>query len=145
VKKTDVNMEHIMKNTHPKHLTISLVLAFTGFFIAADLAVAQQLTEEIVVRAPIERSEARIPIGSSVITQTVNLNQNVSFADLDLTDNADVNKLETRIDAIAKESCQELSDMFPLDRSDMIEMNRCMKNAIASANEQKEMAIAAAN
>ena len=134
-----------MKNIHPKHLTISLVLAFTGFFIAADLAVAQQLTEEIVVRAPIERSEARIPIGSSVNTQTVNLNRYVSFADLDLTDNADVNKLETRIDAIAKESCKELSDMFPLDRSDMMEMSRCLKNAIASANEQKEMAIAAVN
>ena len=88
-----------------KHLTISLVLAFTGFFIAADLAVAQQLTEEIVVRAPIERSEARVPIGSSVTTQTVILNRHVSFADLDLTDNADVNKLETRIDTIAKESC----------------------------------------
>jgi UrcA family protein len=137
-------MERIMSNTKRKHLNISLVLALAGFFVAADLAVAQQVTEEIVVRSPIERAEARIPIGSSVTTQTVKLNRAVSFDDLDLGEYEDVEKLDTRINEIAKESCQELSEMFPFDPTDRIEMNRCVEKAIASARRQKEMAIALA-
>ena len=133
-----------MKYIIPKYRTISVVLAFTGFFIAADLVVAQDVTEEIIVRSPIERNAERIPIGSSVTTETIELNRYVSFADLDLAKYEDVEKLDTRINAIAKESCQKLSEMFPLDRSDLTEINRCMKKAIASANRQKEMAIASA-
>ena len=133
-----------MKYTNPKHRTIPLVLAFTGFFIAADLAVAQDVTEEIIVRSPVERTEARIPIGSSVTTQTIELNRHVNFVDLDLTKYEDVKELDTRIIAIAKESCEKLSEMFPLDRSDLTEINSCMKKAIASASKQKERAIASA-
>jgi UrcA family protein len=135
-------MERIMSNIKRKNLNISLVLAFAGLFVAADLAVAQQVTEEIVVRSPIERTQARIPIGSSVNTQTVELNQYVSFDDLDLTKNEDIEKLDTRISEIAKESCEKLSEMFPLDRSDLTAVNRCMKKAISYANEQKEKFIA---
>ena len=136
-------MERIMSNTKRKNLNISLVLAFAGLFVAADLAVAQQVTEEIIVRAPIERAEARIPIGSSVNTKTIELNRYVSIADLDLTSNEDVEKFDARISAIAKESCEKLSEMFPLDRSDLTEVNRCMEKAIANANKQKEKLIIA--
>jgi UrcA family protein len=137
-------MERIMRNTNRKHLKFPLVLAFTGLFFAANLAVAQQVTEEIVVKSAVERTEARIPIGSSVTTQTVELNRSVGFDDLDLSKHEDVEKLDTRISEVAEESCQELSDMFPFDRSDRMEMNRCVEKAIASARRQKEMALALA-
>lgn len=134
-----------MKYTNLKHLTISFALAITGLFIITGQAIAQQTTEEVLVLTAIDKSEARVPIGSSVETQTVNINRHVSFADLDLTSQSDVSELDTRIGEVAKESCEELSDLFPLDRSDMTEMNICMKRAIASVSEQKEMAIATAN
>ena len=132
-----------MTTTNRKHRNFSLVLAFTGLFVAADLAIAQDVTEEIVVRSPIERTEARIPFGSSVTTQTVELNRYVSIVGLDLTDNEEVEKLDAQISEIAKESCEKLSEMFPLQRSDMTEVGRCMQKAIANANKQKERFIAA--
>ncbi len=132
-----------MSNANRKHLNFPLILAFTGLFVAADLAVAQDVTEEIVVRSPIERNEARIPIGSSVTTQTVQLNRYVNIADLDFGNAEDVEILDTRISELAKESCEKLSEMFPLDRSDRTEVGRCMKKAIANANKQKEKFIAA--
>ena len=132
-----------MRNTNRKYLKFSLALAFTGLFIAADLAVAQDVQEEIVVRSPIERTEARIPIGSSVTTQTVELNRYVNIAGLDLTNEEDVEILDAQISELAKESCEKLSEMFPLDRSDRTEIGRCIEKTIAYANKQKKKIIAA--
>jgi len=134
-----------MKNTIPTHRTMSLALAVTGLFFAANLTADQQVTEEIIVRAPFERIEIKSASGSSLNSEIVELQRHVSIADLDLSKYADVNELDSRISAVAKESCQKLSDMFPLDRSDPAEMLRCTKSAIASADDQKEMVIAAAN
>ena len=134
-----------MKNTIPTHRTLSLALAVTGCFIGANMAVAQDVVEEIVVRAPIERIEVKRSVGSSSRTEIIELNRYISIADLDLTKHSDVNELDARIEAIAKESCQKLSDMFPLHRSDPAELNSCKKKAIASAKKQKEAAIAAAH
>lgn len=132
-----------MNITIPIHRTISLALAVTGLFIAANLAADQQETEEIVVKAPFERIKVRSAPGSSLDAEIIELKRQVNIADLDLTKPADVKELDARINAIAKESCQKLSDMFPMDHSDPVEMNRCVKSAIASANKQKELAIAA--
>jgi UrcA family protein len=137
------NMESIMKNAVTKHLTTSLIIAVTGLFITADLAAAQQLTEEIVVRTKIERNDTTTRLGGGAATEVIELNRYVSFADLDLGNQADEDKLDARIEAVANESCKKLSEMFPLDRSDMIEMDLCVKRAIAGANELKEIAIAA--
>ena len=134
-----------MNNMIPTNRTLSLALAVTGLVFGASLAVAQQVTEEIIVRAPIERTDVRSISTSVAKVEIIELKRLVSIADLDLTKYADVNELDSRIDAIAKESCQHLSDMFPLDRSDPAEMKRCMKKAVASAKGQREEAIAAAN
>lgn len=139
-------MEDDVKNTFQAHCTMFLALAATGLFIEADLAVAQQASEEIeeiAIRAPIERHEVRHESVTPLKTEIIELKQRVSFAGLDLTKHADVNELDTRIEAVAKESCEKLSDMFPLNRSGLAEMRRCTKNAIASAENQKGLAIAA--
>lgn len=132
-------------NTTPTHRTISLAFAVTGLFFAANLTADQQITEEIIVRAPFERIEVKSVPGSSLKAEVVELQRRVGIADLDLSKYADVNELDSRIGEVAKESCQKLFDMSPLDSSDPAEMLRCTKSAIASANDQKETAIAAAN
>jgi len=134
-----------MKNITATHRTLSLALALTGVFIVTNLAVAQNTTEEVIVRAPIERVNVKSVPGSVAKVEIIELNRYVSFADLDLSKPADVAMLDTRIAAVANESCQKLSDMFPLDRSDPNEMNRCVKKAIASAGNRKDRVIAAAH
>ena len=134
-----------MNTTIPTKRTLSLALAVTGLFFGANLAVAQDVTEEIVIRAPIERIDVRSTSASVGKAEIIELKRLVSIADLDLTKYADVNELDSRIDTVAKESCQQLSDMFPLDRSDPADMIRCKKKAIASAKKQKDSAIAAAH
>ena len=134
-----------MNKSTSTHRTLTLALALTGVFIASDVAFAQEPNEEVVVRAPIERAKVKSSVGSLVKTETIELNRHVSFADLDLKNPADVTVLDTRIADTAKESCQKLSDMFPLDRSDHSEMNRCVKKAIAGTVKNKERAIFAAH
>jgi UrcA family protein len=67
----------------------------------------------------------------------------VNFADLDLGDDADVTELRSRIEIIAKESCQQLSRMFPRP-SDTAEIASCINRAVNSAEEQVRAAVAAA-
>lgn len=133
-----------MKNMFPAHCTMLLALVATGPLIEVDLAVAQQASEEIeeiIVRTPIEHHEFGRAVG--VKAEIIELKRRVSFADLVLTKHADVNELDTRIEAAAKESCEKLSNMFPLNWKGSAEMRRCAKNAIANAAKQKELAIAA--
>jgi UrcA family protein len=136
------NTERKMNNTGSIHRTLSLALAFTGGLIASNIAVAQNSTEEVIIRAPLERTEVTSSPGSIVKTEIVELSRYVRFSDLDLTRPEDVAELDSRIEDIAEDSCQKLSDMFPLDRSNRAEMNRCVRKAIASATERKEYAIA---
>jgi len=129
--------------------TAFLALAGIGFVIPAGPAIAQQSnvkTEEfIVVGAPIERSRV---VGRSATTgadiEEIELKRQVSYADLDLSMHADVMTLQTRIEDTAKESCKELSDMFPLNPSNSSEIATCTRKAVDSANEQLQAAIAAA-
>jgi UrcA family protein len=144
LKKIDRNMESVMKNTRPTRLTLSLLIASTGLLVIASQAVAQEVTEEILVQTPIERTELESSAGTNGTTQLIELNRYVSFADLNLANPTDVDMLDSRIKAIAKDSCQKLSDMFPLERSDMSTMNLCVKRAVASAKKQRQSAIEAA-
>jgi UrcA family protein len=130
---------------------IFLSLVMAGLLTQSGQAIADQTTtdiEEIIVRAPmsVERQEVKnVSSSAMVTTEVVELKRLISFADLDLSREADVKLLEARIEVIAKDSCEKLSDMFPLDRSGYRELQRCAKNAIHSALQHKERAIAAAN
>ena len=126
---------------------VLLALAATGLVFKTDSAIAQQATEEmeeIVVEAPIERRE----IGRTALvskTEIIQLRRRVSYADLDLSKYADVNEFKTRIKTTAKESCEKLDDMFPLIESwAMVEIRSCTDKAVAGAEEQVQVAIAAA-
>jgi UrcA family protein len=130
-----------MNRTLSSYRTLSLSLALTGLFIATGPAAAQNTTEEVIVRAPIERNESGNQYPSQVKTVIIELNRVVSVSDLDLSNPADAKEFSMRINAIAKDSCQKLSNMFPLDHSDLMEIDLCIKKAVASANKQKQAAI----
>jgi UrcA family protein len=132
-----------MKKLNTTYRTLPLALAFAGLFTASSLAVAQQVTEEIIVRVPAERVMDTSPVGSQVKIDDIEINQYVSFTDLDLSNSVDVKELDLRIETVAKESCQKLSDMYPLNRTNTMDMSSCIKKAVASAGKQRELAITA--
>jgi len=124
-------------------------LATAGIFTGIAPAAAQQPGDEaeevVVVGAPIQRNRKvdRGTYGNSV--EVIELMRQVSYADLDLTKYADVTEMEARIEATAKESCEQLSEMFRLDMPNKDEVTECTKTAIREAKEKLQLAIAAAN
>jgi UrcA family protein len=136
-------MEHNMNKFISTKTSLSLSLVFAGLFTVSGFAVAEQADEEIIVRAPEQSVIDVTPVGSSVTLENIVINRSVSTTDLDLSNPADVEKLDARIDASAKESCQKLSDMSPLDRPNAMRLNLCVKRAVAGAGKQRETAITA--
>ena len=121
------------------------VISIAGTGLYADLALAQQAVEamdEIVVEGAVERPRVSRG-GMQVPVEQIELKRQVNFADLDLGDDADVTELRSRIEIIAKESCQQLSRMFPRP-SDTAEIASCINRAVNSAEEQVRAAVAAA-
>ena len=122
-----------------------LAFAATALVISTDPAVAEEANdtmEELVVEAPISiRQVERGAFGAT--TELIELKRHVSIADLDLSKHADVIELETRVEAVSIESCDQLSDMYPLDLPS--KKQSCIKKAIQSAEEQVQAAIVAAN
>ena len=117
----------------------------TGVTSMADLAVAQQTGEgmdEIVVKAPVERPRF-LRGGMQEPLEQIELKRGVSYADLDLSEDANVTELRARIETTANDSCKKLSKMFPRP-SDAGEISRCTNRAIDGAEEQVQAAIAAA-
>ena len=125
-----------MKHSISKYRTLAMALVFTGIFTATNLAIAQQTAEEVIVSAQSERVIDVSPVGSPVKVQNIEINRHVAISDLDLSKSADQEVLVARITAIANESCQELSDMFPLKPSNMMEISTCVKRAVASVEKQ---------
>jgi UrcA family protein len=123
----------------------TVLAVFLGFSWAiSPPAVAQQANEEMeevaVIRAPIEHRYEGRTIRAPILV--IELKQRVSYADLDLSERADVTTLETRIETIARESCEELSNMPPF--GDRMEGRRCMKRAVHGTEGQVEAIMKAA-
>lgn len=137
-----------MQIRSPSHCAAVLVLAAPALIMSPDAAIAQEsetIEEVVVVVAPfaIERTKTE-RTSPTMDTELVELKRRVGFADLDLSKHDDVIEFETRIESTATESCEILAEMFPFDTSDR-EIRRCSREAIASAEDQKGQAIAAAN
>ena len=119
-----------------KYHTLSIALVFTGLFTVSNLAVALQDTEEVIVSVQTERVTDVSPVGSQVKVHKVEINQHVSISDLDLSKQADADEFVVLVTAIAEESCEKLSNMYPLDRSDPMEVSACVKKAVKGAQKQ---------
>jgi UrcA family protein len=122
-----------------------LALATIGLVFKSDPAIAQQATEgieEIVVEAPAVVTTRAVGIGKEGHEKISELKHSIDYADLDLGLHKDVTELEVRIEAAAREVCEELADLDP--RLTKPEPS-CIKNAVASAKEELQWAIAAAS
>jgi len=105
---------------------------------------ANSAIEEVVVEAPVVRRKVAATSPTGYATEMIQLGREVTFADLDLTEQSDVKKLEERIETTAKEACQALDDMLDRDKQDPTDVFRCTKQAIKNAKEEFEAVVAAA-
>jgi UrcA family protein len=120
-------------------------MVLTGI-ATSNVILAQQIEEngleEITVTAPrlvTKQVVGRTSAGSKV--ELITLQRRVSYADLDLALHANVAQLETRVNDIAKEACDDLAKMYPLSDPKTPD---CVRAAVAAAKPQLDAAIAAA-
>jgi UrcA family protein len=128
-------------------------LLLIGFCTRIDPALAQAeddsqagtVIDEVVVRAPMDREiVTRRAVGSP--EKIIELRRSVSFADLDLSKPEGVLELERRIEMLARDSCEMLEEMFPLERlDDAASIRRCTKEAISGTEDELRNVVAAAN
>jgi UrcA family protein len=98
--------------------------------------------EEIIVTAPrlvTTQVVGRTSAGSKI--ELITLQRRVSYADLDLAQHANVAQLETRVNELAKEACDDLAKMYPLSDPKTPD---CVRAAVAGAKAQLDAVIAAA-
>jgi len=100
--------------------------------------------DEIIVEAPIRRSQEQSVDSPTTKIEIIQLTRRVNFADLDLEKAEDIETLKLRIEKIAKDSCEKLSDLYPLSTSRVTERKQCAKEAIKQTKEQISAAIEAA-
>lgn len=81
----------------------------------------------------------RTSTGSTV--ELITLQRRVSYADLDLALHANVALLETRVNDIAKQACDDLATMYPLSDPKTPD---CVRAAVAATKGQLDAAVAAA-
>ena len=131
----------------------SALLVSTGLLAGTGAAAAQdtgekkagEAIEEVIVEAPVVRRKVAATSPTGYTTEMIQLRRQVTFADLDLTDESDVKTLEERIETTAKEACEALDDMLDRDKQDPTDVFRCTKQAIKDAEKELEAVVAAAN
>ena len=129
------------------------LLAAMGLVLCANVVFAQEAApkkagaaiEEVVVEAPVVRRKVSATSPTGYTTETIQLKRQVSYADLDLTQESDVREFEERIETTAREACEALDDMLDRDKQDRTDVFRCTKLAIKDAREELEAVVAAAN
>lgn len=125
----------------------------SGLSIWMDPVIAQEsdenevgvdIEEVVVVEASIDAQPGMRP-ATGYKTGSVEVKRYVSFADLDLSIEADALVLEQRIEVAAEEACEALERTFPLGQKSMADVRRCTKRAIEGTKEAFETAVASAN
>jgi UrcA family protein len=124
-----------------------------GFCARIDPALTQTLTdddavvviEEVVVVASLESRLPESRPATGYRTETVAMKQIVTYADLDLMFHDDVMELRRRIETSARDACEALEKAFPLGQKDTADIHRCTQRAIEGAEDDLQVAVAAAN
>jgi UrcA family protein len=102
---------------------------------------AQQL-DEVIVSAQRIVATSRVGQSSSGIPdELISISFRINYSDLDLTKSADINTLQSRLEAAARSGCAQLDKLYPFTPH---EAPKCVKKALADSSAQLEHAIAAA-
>lgn len=128
-------------------------LLVSGLFLRSDPVIAQEADEEearanieevVVIEASTDARTGMRP-ATGYKTGSAVLQRHVSYADLDLSNPADMQVLEHRIEAAAQEACEALEETFPLGQKSMADVQRCTNRAIEGTREAFESAVATAH
>lgn len=101
--------------------------------------------EEVRVEAPVVTRKVTARGPSGYTTEVIQLRRQVSYADLDLTDEGDLEEFDRRIETTAKEACEALKLLFPKGQKNAVDVYRCTRHAIENTEEAFESVVAAAN
>ncbi len=117
-----------------------LLLATIGVAVASGVAAAAEPTvpqlHEIVVQSPVVSSEYS-PWSRSRVERYRDTVR-VTYADLNLADNAGVTTLNARVKTAAGLACQRLGDLTPVD------WQKCVDNTVASTQPRLQAVVTAA-
>jgi UrcA family protein len=96
--------------------------------------------EVIVIEGPVtSRQEGRTKLGFPI--EIIELKGRVSYADLDLSKEADVTVFRSRVEAAAKKSCEKLAHRHSVELTGRWTITRCTNEAIDRSVEQMQAAI----
>ena len=95
------------------------------------------VTEGPVIRRQVGRTKLGFPI------EIIELKGRVSYADLDLSKEADLFVFELRVETAAKRSCEQLSNKHSYELTSAWAITRCTNEAVEQSAEQVQAVIAA--
>ncbi len=125
-------------------LTAFVMVPGSAFTQEANEDEAVAAIEEVVkVESLVTSRLARHPSEFGVWTKVFELKKAVSFADLDLQKESDIDELDKRIEDAAKESCKALSETRRLPLWGDAAHRRCVREAIKSTDDELKTAFAA--
>jgi UrcA family protein len=109
----------------------ALLIGLSAGQVTAQADEQAAMVDTITVVAP-RISQERQHHGVSTVV-VMKRDAFVSFADLDLSRVADLEKLESRVDAAARRLCEELAEMSPFGEPNMA---LCIRRAVNAARSQ---------
>lgn len=131
---------------------VFMVLGFMALFFmplasAAQASATAKPIPEIIVEAPyrIERRRERQHSAIGMTTEVIELSRSIPINNLDLRLQANVEALHARIREVAENSCENLRQIYPMPPTGAAEHHRCVREAIANAKQDVDLAIALAN
>jgi UrcA family protein len=124
--------------------SIQLALVAIGFALTAS-AVAQNSDNQlaqITVQAGHQVQKKHVGMSyTGIPIEQVSLSRQVGFRDLDLASPAGKSELDKRIKVVAKEACNQLRTLYPLEQWDT-DNRSCVADAVQGAKTQEQTILA---
>lgn len=120
---------------------VAPVFALTGIAAAQNSSRQQdndsQLSQ-ITVEAKHDVQKKQVGMSyTGIPIEEVSLSRHVGFSDLDLKTPAGKEALDKRIKAVAKEACEQIQKLYPLEQWDT-DTRTCIANAVKDAMAQEQ-------
>jgi len=121
-----------------------LLAAVAAALALVDMPAVAQQKDKDIAEVKIEATHMVQRVGttsSGIPVELVQLTRRVNYSDLNLATHSGAVALEQRINDTAQEACKQLDKLYPLSAPAQVS---CVKDAVAGAMSQANLAIAAA-
>jgi UrcA family protein len=127
---------------------LAFAFALTGT-AAAQNSNSQQPNDDQIPQITVQASHEvqRKQVGMSytgIPVEAVSLSRHVGFRDLDLTTAAGKDELDKRIKAVAKEACDQIQKLYPLEQWNT-DTRTCIADAVKGAMAQEQTILASSS